>query len=221
MDDIRYISIEDEKYPELLKSIQNPPKVIYYKGILPEIKEKCLAIVGSRNYSGYGQQTALKLSGQLTDKGFTIISGLALGIDTFCHRAVVEKRKRTIAVLGTGLNNIYPKINTGLAEKIVQCGGCLISELPPESRGTKFSFPNRNRIISALSGGVLVIEAKEKSGSLITARYAKQQHKKIFAVPGQINNINSEGPNKLIKEGAILVENVEDIIEGLGYLQLK
>jgi DNA processing protein len=148
---------------------------------------------------------------------------MAPGIDTFSHRAVVEKRKRTIAVLGTGLDekSIYPQTNLDLSRKIIEYGGCLISELPEGTKGTKFSFPRRNRIISGLSSAVLVVEAKEKSGSLITADCAKQQGKKLFAVPGPIYSLNSFGPNKLIKEGAKLVENANDILDGLGFFNLK
>jgi DNA processing protein len=212
------IKIEDEKYPQELKKIKGAPKVLYYRGTLPTPEEKCFAIVGTRRYSPYGQQVALKMSGELCDAGLTIVSGLAPGIDTFCHRAVVEKRKRTIAVLGTGLDekSIYPQTNLDLSRKIIECGGCLISELPEGTPGSKFSFPRRNRIISGLSSAVLVIEAKEKSGSLITADYAIKQNKKLFAVPGQIYSINSAGPNKLIQNGAKLAASADDILNDLG-----
>jgi DNA processing protein len=218
MEDIKSIKIEDEGYPEQLKKIKDAPKILYYKGIMPASGEKCLAIVGTRRYSPYGQQVALKISGELADAGFTIVSGLAPGIDTFSHRAVVEKRKRTIAVLGTGLDekSIYPQTNLDLSKKIISCGGCLISELPKGTPGSKFSFPRRNRIISALSFGVLVIEAKEKSGSLITANYAIKQNKKLFAVPGPIYSSNSAGPNELIKKGAKLITSSADILNELG-----
>jgi len=215
---VKSLKIEDEGYPEELKKIKDAPKVLYYKGILPNPDEKCLAIVGTRRYSPYGQQVALKISGELADAGFTIVSGLAPGIDTFSHRAVVEKRKKTIAVLGTGLDekSIYPQTNLDLSKKIISCGGCLISELPEGTPGSKFSFPRRNRIISALSFGVLVIEAKEKSGSLITANYAIKQNKKLFAVPGPIYSSNSAGPNELIKKGAKLITSSADILNELG-----
>lgn len=218
MDDIKEIKIEDKEYPGELKKIKGAPKVLYYKGILPSPDEKCLAIVGTRRYSPYGQQVASKISGELADAGLTIVSGLAPGIDTFSHRAVVEKRKRTIAVLGTGLDekSIYPQTNLDLSRKIIECGGCLISELPEGTSGSKFSFPRRNRIISGLSLAVLVIEAKEKSGSLITADYAIKQNKKLFAIPGQIYSSNSAGPNKLIKSGAKLITSTADILEELG-----
>ena len=190
---------------------------------MPIVEEKCFAIVGTRHSSPYGQQVALKMAGQLADSGLTIVSGLAPGIDTFSHRAVVEKRKRTIAVLGTGLDekSIYPQINLDLSRKIIEYGGCLISELPEGTSGSKFSFPRRNRIISGLSLAVLVIEAKEKSGSLITANYAVKQNRKLFAVPGPIYSSNSAGPNKLIKEGAKLVTDISDILNELGLANLN
>ena len=218
MYEVKFLKIEDEKYPQSLKKIKDAPKILYYKGILPKNDEKCLAIVGTRRYSPYGQQVALKMAGELSDANLTIVSGLAPGIDTFSHRAVVEKRKRTIAVLGTGLDekSIYPQTNLDLSRKIVDCGGCLISELPEGTSGSKFSFPRRNRIISGLSLAVLVIEAKEKSGSLITADYAIKQNRKLFAVPGPIYSANSAGPNKLIKNGAKLITCTADILKELG-----
>lgn len=185
MDDIKQIKIEDKEYPELLKRISNPPKVIYYRGTLP--KDPCFAIVGARKCSETGKQAAQEISKNLSAAGLIIISGLASGIDTVAHKACVDNRRRTIAVLGTGLDErvIYPKENIQLSRDILKNGGCLISELPPNNRGSKFSFPNRNRIISALSSGVLAIEAKEKSGSMITVNYATIQNKKLFLFPDQ------------------------------------
>lgn len=216
MQEIKTISIQDNKYPKLLKEIKNPPKILYIKGeILPE--ENCFAIVGTRKCSSYGKQVALEIAGDLAEAGLTIVSGLALGIDTFCHLATVKRRKRTIAVLGTGLDekSIYPKENIKLAEKIVETDGCLISEYAPGTSGSKFTFPQRNRIISGLSLGVLVIEAKQKSGALITAFWTKQQRRKIFALPGPIHSLNSKGPHILIKQGAKLVESANDILKEL------
>jgi DNA processing protein len=214
--EIKTISIKENNYPKLLKEIKDPPKVLYYLG---EIKkaENCFAIVGTRRYSSYGKQVALEMAGDLSEVGLTIVSGLAPGIDTFSHQAVVERKKRTIAVLGTGLDekSIYPKSNLDLAKKIIETGGCLISEYPSGTRGTQFTFPQRNRIISGLSLGTLVIEAKEKSGALITANFAFSQKRKIFAIPGQIYSSNSKGPNLLIKRGAKLVDNINDILQEL------
>jgi DNA processing protein len=217
MQEIKIIKIEDKGYPEELKKIKDAPKILYYIGILPSPDEKCLAIVGTRRCSPYGQQVALKISGELSDAGLTIVSGLAPGIDTFSHKAVVEKKKRTIAVLGTGLDekSIYPQTNLDLSRKIVEYGGCLISELPEGTPGSKFSFPKRNRIVSGLSLAVLVIEAKKKSGSLITANCAIKQNKKLLAVPGPIYSLNSEGPNKLIKNGAKLITSSADVLNEL------
>lgn len=217
MNDIKIVKIDEKEYPEELKKIKNPPPILYYRGVLPKPEEKCLAIVGTRRCSPYGQQVAQKISENLTENNVTVISGLAPGIDTFSHKAVVDKKGRTIAVLGTGLDekSIYPQINLDLSKKIIDNGGCLISELPEGTKGSKFSFPKRNRIISGLSYAVLIIEAKEKSGSLITANYAKKQNKKILAIPGPIYSLNSYGPNMLIKNGAILITNINDILEEL------
>lgn len=222
MAEIKTINIKDKNYPEILKKIKNPPENLFFIGSLPRTDEKSFAIVGTRMYSSYGKQIATEIAGDLSEAGLTIVSGLAPGIDTFSHQAVVERKKRTIAVLGTGLDkeSIYPQSNLRLAEKILETGGCLISEYPPGTRGTNFTFPQRNRIISGLSLGVLVIEAKIKSGSLITADWAQKQKRKIFAVPGQIHSSNSKGPNYLIKNGATLVENANDILKELN-LPLK
>lgn len=216
MEGIKKIKIEDKNYPKILRKITNPPKVLYEKG---EIKnnEFCFAIVGTRRCSPYGKQATLEIAGGLADAGLTIVSGLAPGIDTFAHKAVIERGKRTIAVLGTGLDeeSIYPRENIGLARKIVEIGGCLISEYPPGTPGSRFSFPQRNRIISGLSVGVLVVEAKEKSGALITAQFAFSQKRKVFALPGSIYSLNSKGCHYLIKKRAKLVENASDILQEL------
>lgn len=217
IDETKQVSIEDKNYPKSLKKIKNPPKVLYYRGSFIKEDEKLFAIVGTRIPSDYGKEVTLKISFELAESGVTIISGMAPGIDTIAHKSAVEKGMRTIAVLGTGLDeeSIYPKDNIGLSREIIKNGGCLISELPPGTRGSKFSFPKRNRIVSGLSSGVLVVEAKEKSGSLITAKYAKEQGKNLFAVPGSIFSSNSKGSNSLIKEGAKIVTNTNDILETL------
>jgi len=215
-DEIKTIDIGDKNYPQLLRKIKEAPEVLYYKGELRS-EENCLAIVGTRLASVYGKQVTLEITGDLAEAGLTIVSGLAPGIDSFAHQAAVEKNKRTIAVLGTGLDekSIYPQINLKLAEKILKSGGALISEYPPGTPGSKFTFPKRNRIISGLSLGVLVVEAKQKSGALITAEWAKRQGRKIFAIPGPIHSSNSKGPHHLIKQGAKLVENANDILKEL------
>ena len=221
-EEIKTIKIEDKNYPKLLKEIKDAPKVLYDRG---EIKfdENCFAVVGTRRFSSYGKQVALEIAGDLAEAGLTIVSGLAPGIDTFAHTSVVERNKRTIAVLGTGLDEktIYPQSNLKLAEKILETGGALISEYPPGTPGSQFTFPQRNRIISGLSLGILVIEAKQKSGALITAEWAKKQGRKVFAVPGPIYSSNSKGCHYLIKKGAKLVENAEDILKEFNLTCLK
>jgi len=232
MEKIKEISINNSLYPKLLKKIPDPPKILYIRGkILPSpphqnfgvgASEDCFAIVGTRMCSSYGKQVALEIAGDLAEAGLTIVSGLAPGIDTFCHQATLERKKRTIAVLGTGLDekSIYPQSNLKLAEKIVESNGCLISEYPSGTSGSRFTFPKRNRIIAGLSLGVLVIEAKQKSGALITANWAKKQNRKIFAVPGPIYSSNSRGCHCLIRQGAKLVETANDILKELN-LSLK
>lgn len=216
MENIKTINLEDKNYPQLLKEIQNSPKVLYYLGKIKS-KEDCFAIVGTRRYSHYGKQVALEIAGDLAEAGLTIVSGLAPGIDTFAHQAVIERGKRTIAVLGTGLDtkSIYPKSNLKLAKKILELEGALVSEYPSGTHGSEFTFPQRNRIISGISLGVLVVEAKEKSGALITANFAFSQKRKVFAIPGSIYSRNSRGCHRLIKRGVKLVENANDILEEL------
>jgi len=180
--EIKKININDKEYPSLLKLIPNPPTNLYYKGtILPN--KNCFAIVGARNCSIEGKQIAFEIAKELS-KYFTIVSGLAMGIDSFSHIATIKERKRTIAVLGTGLNQnvMYPKENLELSEKIINTGGCLISEYSPETRGSRKTFPERNRIISGMSLAILAIEAKERSGTSITIRKALEQNKKVFTV---------------------------------------
>jgi len=215
MEKIEIIKIEDKGYPKLLKKIEDPPKILYIRGELP--KKPCFAIVGTRRCSAYGKQIALEIAGGLAEVGLTIVSGMARGIDSFAHKGCLEREGKTIAVLGTGLDekSIYPQENLKLAREILEKGGCLISEFPPGTPGLKQNFPQRNRIISGLSLGVLVVEAKMGSGALITAKWAKEQKRKLFAVPGPVHSSNSKGPHLLIKQGAILVENANDILKEL------
>ena len=216
MEEIKKITIDSKDYPKSLKEIANPPKVLYFKGNI-KIDKPCFAVVGTRRCSFYGKQITLEITDDLAEAGVVIVSGLAPGIDTSAHQSVVEKGKRTIAVLGTGLDekSIYPKENIKLSRKIIELEGCLISEYPPGTPGSRFTFPQRNRIISGLSNGVLVVEAKEKSGALITANYAFSQKRKVFAIPGSIYSLNSAGPHNLIKKGAKLVDNANDILPEL------
>jgi DNA processing protein len=214
---IKSVNIRDENYPKLLKEIKDPPEILYYRGEILS-NENCFAIVGTRRCSNYGKEIAWQIASDLAEAGLTIVSGFAPGIDTIAHRAAIEKGGRTIAVLGTGIDekSIYPKSNLKLVDKILENGGAIISEFEPGTHGTKYTFPQRNRIISGLSLGVLVVEARIQSGSLITASYAIEQKRKVFAVPGSIFSQTSKGCHFLIKNGAKLVESAEDILEELG-----
>lgn len=215
------LSIDDKGYPELLKEIHNPPKELFIKGeIIPQDKI-AIAVVGTRKYSPYGKQATLDIAGKLAKLGITIVSGLAKGIDTFAHQAALENNGRTIAVLGTSMDreSFYPSSNFDLSEKIAQ-NGAVISEYPTGTHGTQFTFPERNRIVSGLSLGVLVVEAPEQSGALITAALAVEQNREVFAIPGPIYEKNSQGTNQLIKIGAKLVTGVNDILEELNLSHL-
>jgi DNA processing protein len=211
--DVKKITFEDDNYPKLLREIYNPPKELYFWGELKTEEYYPLAVVGTRKISSYGKQVTIDLVKKLTQYGLTIISGLALGVDGLAHQVCLENKGRTIAVLGSGLNHIYPAVHKKLAEKIVKNNGAVITEYPPETKPAKWNFPNRNRIIAGLALGVLVIEAPEGSGALITARYALEFNREVFAVPGSIYHKNSFGTNQLIKLGAKLVNTAEDILE--------
>lgn len=218
---IEEISIDSNEYPEKLRNIYDPPLKLYVLGNKELLKQKNIAIVGTRNATDYGKMVAFKISKELSEYGINIISGLAVGIDEYAHLGNLQIQKvvaesvigKTIAVLGSGIDNIYPKENTEIARKIVQTGGCIVSEYPCGTKSNKLHFPQRNRVISGLSSGVLVVEAKERSGSLITADFALEQGKEVFAVPGNILNLTSDGTNNLIKQGAKLVTSYIDIIE--------
>lgn len=214
--EIKTIKLEDKNYPALLKKIFNPPKILHIRGEILR-NEKYFAIVGTRRCSEYGEDIAFSIARDLSKAGLTIVSGMAKGIDTAAHKGALDANGRTMAILGTGIDEqtIYPRENLKLSQKILENKGCLISEYPAETRGTKFTFPERNRIISGLSLGVLVVEANFGSGALITANYAKEQNKKVFAVPGSIHFISSRGCHNLIKKGAKLVENANDILKKL------
>jgi len=214
---IKIITIKDENYPKLLKEIYDPPAILYVKGELKKEEKYPLAVVGTRKMTFYGREVTEQIVKDLANAGLTIISGLALGIDSVAHKTTLKEKGRTIAVLGGGIDEktIYPSIHKNLAKKIVESGGAVISEYPVGTRPTKYSFPNRNRIISGLSLGVLVIEAPFESGALITAKLALDQNREVFAVPGNIYNKTSEGCNWLIKLGAKVVTKAEDIFEAL------
>lgn len=212
---IEEISIESESYPKLLKNIYDAPLKLYTLGNIEILNQIGIAIVGSRKATEYGKKVAIKMSKELSEHGINIISGLALGIDTYAHKGniLADSSGKTIAVLGSGLDEIYPKQNIGLARNIVQSGGCIISEYPVGTKPEKKNFPQRNRIISGLSSGVLVVEASKKSGALITADFALEQGKDVFAVPGNITSLMSEGCNMLIRDGAKIIRSSGDILE--------
>lgn len=215
---IEIITIKDDSYPPLLKEIYAYPPILYARGNLFEaIKDKiCLGVIGTRNHSLYGKQAALEITESLSKLGITIVSGLARGIDTIAHQTCIKNKCHTVAVLGSGIDerSIYPSFNRELAREISQ-QSAVISEYPIGTLPLKQNFPARNRIVSGLCHGVLVIEAPEKSGALITAKYALDQNREVFAIPGPINSPASYGTNNLIKLGAKLVSDVKDIIEEL------
>jgi len=209
------ITIFDENYPKNLKEIFDPPILLYVKGELLPVDFAAIAIVGSRRTSYYGQEITQRISYDLAQKGVTIVSGMARGVDTAAHRGAIKGKGRTIAVWGSGLDVVYPPENARLADEIATCGA-LISEFPMQTPPYKENFPRRNRIISGLSLGVLVVEAAQRSGALITAGFALEQGREVFAVPGRAGSFTSKGTHNLIKEGAKLVEGPEDILEELG-----
>jgi len=220
-ENIGKITLQDKDYPAILKEIHDPPKELYIKGEIINQDKTAIGVVGTRRYTQYGKEVALDIAGKLAKLGITIVSGLAKGIDTFAHQAALENGGRTIAVLGSGMdkNSFFPRSNYSLSEKISQ-QGAVISEYQPGTRGTHFTFPQRNRIISGLSLGVVVIEAPEESGALITATLALEQNREVFAIPGSIYEKNSVGTNRLIKLGAKLVTDVEDVLEELNLSHL-
>lgn len=211
---IEYLTIFDKDYPELLRKISTPPFALYVRGKLP--KGPQIAIVGSRKVTNYGRRVAADLSRQLAGLGVTVISGLALGVDGIAHQSAVEAKGQTVAVLGGGVDKIYPASNYNLGLSIINGHGALISEFPPGSSCLRHHFPIRNRIIAGLSAGVIVVEAEEKSGSLITARSALEENREVFAVPGSIYSSSSTGPHALIKMGAKLVTSIDDILLEFG-----
>lgn len=206
-----------DSYPTGLREIADPPAILYVKGTYEPRDELAIAIVGSRQCSIYGKQQAEKLASSLARAGITIISGLARGIDACAHRGALKAGGRTIAVCATGLSEVYPPEHAELAEEITQAG-CLISESPLRRSTMKGIFPQRNRLISGLSLGVIVVEANRGSGSLHTARHAMEQGREVFAVPGRIDSLASQGCHDLIRDGATLVRGPEDILESLGPL---
>lgn len=212
---IGYITIFDKEYPAQLMELPDAPVILYLKGNVEILKEPSLAVVGSRKFTPYGKMAAYKLSREAAEGGLVIISGLALGIDAVAHMAALDAKGKTVGVLGCGIDQIYPASNLGLAKKIIETGGAVVTELSPGTPPLKHNFPARNRIIAGLSLGTLVVEAAERSGALITAYEALEYNREVFAVPGNINSETSGGTNRLIQKGAKLVISTEDIFEEL------
>ena len=211
--DIRQLT--PEQYPELLKEINDPPKKLYVKGELPPDDMKYLCVVGSRKYTPYGKEVCKTLIEGLSGYPIVIVSGLAIGIDSIAHESALEAGLKTIAVPGSGLseNVLHPKTNKLLAKRIIESGGTMLSEFEEGFKATHYSFPQRNRVMAGMSHAVLIIEAEEKSGTLITARLALSYNRDIGAVPGAIDSRTSKGTHALIKDGAALIETPEDILE--------
>lgn len=216
---VRILTLDNPDYPEGLKQIHGAPVILYVKGDLGSADKYAIAIVGSRRSTDYGRQIADGMAYKLASSGLTIVSGMAMGIDTASHKGALKSGGRTIAVLGSGIDVPYPVSNSRLM-KAIESSGAVISEFPFGTQPNKENFPRRNRIISAFSLGVIVIEATLDSGSLITVGYALEQGKEVFAVPGQITSMNSKGTNSLIKKGARLIDSAEEVIDELS-AQLK
>ncbi|MFH1030248.1 MAG: DNA-processing protein DprA [bacterium] len=218
-ENIRAITLNDKLYPTLLKEIYDAPPVIFFKGNISILDEPGIGVVGSRKISSYGQQVTPFLVKPLAKNGMVITSGLALGVDAIAHTAALEVQGKTIAVLGSGLDkaNIYPSHHRYLCDKIIEKNGCVITEYALGTPPLNYNFPQRNRIISGLSLGVLVIEAAEKSGALITAKTALDQNREVFTVPGSIFSPTSRGTHELLKKGAHLITSADDILEILDF----
>lgn len=217
---IRKITIDDKEYPKNLRNIYDPPKALYVNGALSEQDEMAVAVVGSRRASIYGLEMSEKFGYELAARGITVVSGMAIGIDTAAHRGALKAKGRTIAVMGSGHNNLYPPQNKDLYGQIAGTGA-VVTEYEDDTPPLPAYFPQRNRIISGLSLGVIVVEAARNSGALITANLAAEQGRTVFAIPGKVSSLTSAGTNDLIKDGARLVQSVDDIIEELSIKELK
>jgi DNA processing protein len=214
--EIKEVRPEDKDYPYLLREIPDPPQKLYYKGQFANGKYRALAVVGSRKYSYYGRQVCQELVGKLAEYNIVIVSGLALGIDSIAHQAALDAGSTTWAVLARGLDEVYPYSHRSLANRILEAGGAVFSEEIPGTPPTPLRFPLRNRIIAGLSQGVLVIEAAQRSGTLITACLSLDYGRSVLAVPQNIHNLTGKGTNWLISKGARLVRDVGDILDELG-----
>jgi DNA processing protein len=218
-ENVNFLFYSDNNYPKLLLEIHDPPPVLYYKGEILSNNQLSLGVVGARKNTFYGEKITKNLVEGLVENNFIIVSGMALGIDSLAHKTALNNNGRTFAVLASGLDRkmIYPSSNLRLFDDIIENNGIIFSEFPLNTQSFKFNFPRRNRIISGLSNGVLLIEAGEKSGSLITAYCALEQNREVFAVPGNIDSNFSQGTNNLIKKGAKLVSNIDDILDSFGF----
>lgn len=212
---IHELNFTDDEYPKQLRKIYNPPKKIFVLGNVKILNYIGVAIIGSRRCSKYGVSTAQRFAYSLAKENINIISGLARGIDTNAHIGCIKARGKTIAVLGSGLDNIYPPENKELAQSILKMGGAIITEFPVGTKPLPENFPQRNRIISGLSNAVIVVEATEKSGTAITVDFALEQGKDVYAVPGNVDQVTSTGTNELIKQGAKPLTNIRDILQDL------
>lgn len=215
------IKIEDEIYPNQLRKIRNPPKQLYLKGNIELLKQNCIAIIGSRSCTKNGENLTKKFASELSSQGLVIVSGMAKGIDAIAHKKTIEEKGKTIAVLGSGLNYIFPKENEELYYNILESGGLIISEYAPNIKPKSKMFLERNRIVSGISIGILVIEAMARSGTSVTARLATQQGKKVFVLPHEIEDIHGKGTNQLIRKGATLITSTKEIIEEFKFLNFK
>ncbi|WP_303672801.1 DNA-processing protein DprA [Vampirovibrio chlorellavorus] len=214
---IQAVAITEKAYPALLKEIYNPPVLLYVKGRLEAFSGRCLAFVGTRKSSEYGRKVTGKLIQELRSTGVAIVSGLAAGIDTCAHWQAIQCSLPTVAVFGCGLDILYPASNRMLAQEILEAGGAWVSEYPPGTQPTRYSFPQRNRIVAGLCQGIVVVEGDIKSGALITARLAAEEGRSVYAVPGNIFSSGSQGPHELLKTGATLVNKGSELLTDLGW----
>lgn len=216
---VRVTAQGDEDFPVMLSSIDAPPEMLFYRGALPQKEEKAIAIVGARKETRYGREQAEAIARGLAAHGVTVVSGLAYGVDAAAHQGALAAGGRTAAVLGSGILNVYPKEHQSLAERMVQEGGVLMSEYGLKAAPLAFHFPFRNRLVAGLAQGTLLIEAREKSGTLITVGYALDQGKEVFCLPGSVDLQTSAVPNRLIREGARLITSAQDILDDMGWAQ--
>lgn len=216
---IKTVSLKDASYPLLLKETKNPPARLFYRGVLPDSAVAMVAVVGTRKATDEGRMIAKEMAGDLSRKGVIIVSGLALGIDGAAHAGVVASGGKTVAVLANGLDFVYPFSHENLAEKILELGGCLMSEYEPGEPALPYKFLERNRIVAGLSLATIVIEAPKRSGALVTARLAAEEGREVFVVPGGARNKNYEGSHLLVRNGARLASSASHVLEDLGFAE--